>query len=275
MLRFRDHLRANAPTGSCTCGRSASWRRRRGSSSRTTPTQEPRWSKRSCDARREPARERDQPLPPPARRQPGRVVPVGEEALARARDEDRPMLLSIGYSACHWCHVMEHESFEDEGDGAADERALRQRQGRPRGAARPRRGLHGRGRRPDRARRLADDRVPHPGGRALLRRHVLPARAAPRAAELPPGAERGRATPTASGAREVDRSARPAGRRTSARRASCRRRASRSPSRCCARRVAGPARAVRPALGRLRPRAEVPARVGARVPAARAASARW
>jgi uncharacterized protein YyaL (SSP411 family) len=40
--------------------------------------------------------------------------PWGEEALARARDEDKPILLSIGYSACHWCHVMEHESFEDE-----------------------------------------------------------------------------------------------------------------------------------------------------------------
>ncbi len=39
--------------------------------------------------------------------------PWGEEALARARSEDRPILLSIGYSACHWCHVMERESFED------------------------------------------------------------------------------------------------------------------------------------------------------------------
>jgi uncharacterized protein len=38
----------------------------------------------------------------------------GEEALARAREEDRPILLSIGYAACHWCHVMEHESFEDD-----------------------------------------------------------------------------------------------------------------------------------------------------------------
>ncbi|MBV9003821.1 MAG: thioredoxin domain-containing protein [Solirubrobacterales bacterium] len=37
----------------------------------------------------------------------------GEEALARARDEDRPLLVSVGYSACHWCHVMERESFED------------------------------------------------------------------------------------------------------------------------------------------------------------------
>ena len=40
--------------------------------------------------------------------------PWGEEALARARDEDRPILLSIGYSSCHWCHVMERESFENE-----------------------------------------------------------------------------------------------------------------------------------------------------------------
>jgi hypothetical protein len=37
----------------------------------------------------------------------------GDEALARARTEDKPILLSVGYSACHWCHVMAHESFED------------------------------------------------------------------------------------------------------------------------------------------------------------------
>jgi uncharacterized protein YyaL (SSP411 family) len=40
--------------------------------------------------------------------------PWGDEAFARARDEDKPVLLSVGYAACHWCHVMEHESFEDE-----------------------------------------------------------------------------------------------------------------------------------------------------------------
>jgi uncharacterized protein YyaL (SSP411 family) len=40
--------------------------------------------------------------------------PWGEEALARARSEGKLILLSIGYSACHWCHVMERESFEDE-----------------------------------------------------------------------------------------------------------------------------------------------------------------
>jgi uncharacterized protein len=44
--------------------------------------------------------------------------PWGEEALTRAREEDRPILLSVGYAACHWCHVMAHESFED-GDTAA------------------------------------------------------------------------------------------------------------------------------------------------------------
>ena len=42
----------------------------------------------------------------------------GEEALERARGEDKPILLSIGYAACHWCHVMEHESFEDEATAA-------------------------------------------------------------------------------------------------------------------------------------------------------------
>jgi len=40
-------------------------------------------------------------------------LPWGPEALARAGSEDRPLLVSIGYSACHWCHVMERESFED------------------------------------------------------------------------------------------------------------------------------------------------------------------
>ncbi len=40
--------------------------------------------------------------------------PWGEAALKRAREENKPILLSIGYSACHWCHVMAHESFEDE-----------------------------------------------------------------------------------------------------------------------------------------------------------------
>lgn len=44
--------------------------------------------------------------------------PWGDEAFAKAKAEDKPVLVSIGYSACHWCHVMEHESFEDEATAA-------------------------------------------------------------------------------------------------------------------------------------------------------------
>jgi hypothetical protein len=44
--------------------------------------------------------------------------PWGEEALRKAKEEDKPILVSIGYAACHWCHVMERESFEDEATAA-------------------------------------------------------------------------------------------------------------------------------------------------------------
>ncbi|MEE8469123.1 MAG: thioredoxin domain-containing protein, partial [Planctomycetota bacterium] len=47
-------------------------------------------------------------------RNPVNWFPWGEEAFAQAKKEDKPVFLSIGYSTCHWCHVMEHESFEDE-----------------------------------------------------------------------------------------------------------------------------------------------------------------
>ena len=40
--------------------------------------------------------------------------PWGDEAFDKAKAENKPLLVSIGYSACHWCHVMEHESFENE-----------------------------------------------------------------------------------------------------------------------------------------------------------------
>ena len=101
--------------------------------------------------------------------------PWGPEALERARSENRPIFLSIGYSACHWCHVMERESFENPDIAARDERALRQHQGRPRGAARPRPDLHERRPGDDRPRRLADVGLPHARARALLRRHLFPA----------------------------------------------------------------------------------------------------
>jgi uncharacterized protein YyaL (SSP411 family) len=44
--------------------------------------------------------------------------PWGPEALSRAAEENKPIFLSIGHSACHWCHVMERESFENEGTAA-------------------------------------------------------------------------------------------------------------------------------------------------------------
>src|SRR5690606_18479618 len=44
--------------------------------------------------------------------------PWGEEAFEKARAEDKPILLSVGYSSCHWCHVMAHESFENEDTAA-------------------------------------------------------------------------------------------------------------------------------------------------------------
>src|SRR4051794_12323221 len=44
--------------------------------------------------------------------------PWGEEALNAAKNEDKPILLSVGYAACHWCHVMAHESFENEATAA-------------------------------------------------------------------------------------------------------------------------------------------------------------
>ena len=65
------------------------------------------------------------------------------EAFAEARRRDVPVLLSVGYAACHWCHVMAHESFEDEGVAEALNRDFVVGQGRPRGAARHRRRLHG------------------------------------------------------------------------------------------------------------------------------------
>ena len=71
--------------------------------------------------------------------QPGGLVPVGAGGARNGRRNcDRPIFLSVGYSACHWCHVMEHESFEDDGDRGRDERPLRLHQGGPRGAAGPR-----------------------------------------------------------------------------------------------------------------------------------------
>ena len=58
---------------------------------------------------------------------PSTGCPWGPDALARAKLLDRPIFLSIGYAACHWCHVMERESFEDEATAAALNARLRAR----------------------------------------------------------------------------------------------------------------------------------------------------
>ena len=101
--------------------------------------------------------------------------PWGDEAFAAAR-ERRPAdpavgrLLGLPLVPRHGARVVRGRR-----DRGADERAVRQRQGRPRGAARRRRDLHGGRPGHDRPRRLADDRVPHARRPPVLRRHLLPA----------------------------------------------------------------------------------------------------
>ena len=197
----------------------------------------------SSNVGHEPARRRDQPVPAPARRNPVDWYPWGEEALGRARAEDRPILLSIGYSACHWCHVMAHESFEDPETAALMNRLFVNikvdREERPDLDAVYMNAVvqH------DRPRRLADDGVPDARTAAVLRRHLLPARAPPRHAVVPPGAGGGRPRPGASGAARSQRAAaaladalqRGGGRRAVGRAARPSERADRRRCRCCAR----------------------------------------
>ena len=66
-----------------------------------------------------------------------------EEAFAEAARRDVPVLLSVGYAACHWCHVMAHESFEDAATAEQVNAEFVADQGRPRGTSGHRRRLHG------------------------------------------------------------------------------------------------------------------------------------
>ena len=106
----------------------------------------------------------------------------GPEALAEAKRTGKPILLSVGYAACHWCHVMAHESFED--DATADVmnelfvNIKVDREERPG----HRRHLHERAASPGRAGRLAADHVPRQRRQAVLGRHLLPQGAALRQA---------------------------------------------------------------------------------------------
>ena len=130
--------------------------------------------------------------------------PWGEEAFEKARREDKPVFLSVGYSACHWCHVMEHESFEDEATAALLNRefvAVKvDREERPDVDAIYMAAVAG----PDRAGRLADERVPDAGGRAVLRRHLLPRPAALRHALVHAGADASSRWPGRTRRDEVD-----------------------------------------------------------------------
>ena len=210
------------------------------------------------------ARAGDLALPARAREQPGRLAALGAGRRSSARAAlDRPLLVSIGYAACHWCHVMERESFEDPADRGADERALRPRQGRPRGAPRRRRRLHGGGPGDHRPGRLAVERLPDPRSAALLRRHLLAARSAATGCRASARSSRRSPGSGASAARrpsELPRTLSAAPRRRRRARAlggAARRGPARARTRL--------ARAVlRPAQRRLRRRAEVPAPLRAR-----------
>ena len=113
--------------------------------------------------------------------------PWGDEAFARARRENKPIFLSIGYSTCHWCHVMEHESFEHPGIAALlNEHFVSikvDREERPdvdRVYMAVRAG-------DDRRRRLADERLADAGPEAVLRGHLLSAGVAVGEAGIPGG----------------------------------------------------------------------------------------
>ena len=133
--------------------------------------------------------------------------PWGPEALA-AGARDGPPDLPVD-RLCRVPLVPRHGArvVRGRGDGRRPERRLRRDQGRSRGAARPRRDLHGCRPGDDRAGRLADERVPHARRPAVLRRHLLPGSAAPRHAVVPRSCSRGSARSGASDRAEVEASA--------------------------------------------------------------------
>ena len=141
--------------------------------------------------------------------------PWGEEALERARREDKPILLSVGYSACHWCHVMAHESFEDPATAAVMNHLFVNikvdREERPG----PRQDLSARTAAAHAARgRLAADHVPDARrSAAVFRRHVFPARAALRHAGLQGAAASAWPSITAAHGAEIRQQKAPARRR--------------------------------------------------------------
>ena len=123
----------------------------------------------------------------------------GRTRSPRPASANVPVLLSVGYAACHWCHVMAHESFEDDATAAyMNEHFVSikvDREERPDVDA----DLHAGDPGDDRPGRLADDLRARPRRCAVLRRHLLPRPAAARAAGVPPGAGGAQRRPGPSG----------------------------------------------------------------------------
>src|SRR3954470_9495639 len=146
----------------------------------------------ACGRRAERPRRRDLAVPAPAPGEPRRLAALGRRGAAPGA---RPRPPAARLDRLQRVPLVPRDGarvLRGSRDRRADERALRVRQGRPRGAARRRRDLHGGRAGDDRPGRLAAQRLLHARPGPVLRRHVLPARAAPRAAELAPGARRRR-----------------------------------------------------------------------------------
>ncbi len=111
-----------------------------------------------------------------ARHQPVKWHPWGDAAFARAQAEDKPILLDIGAVWCHWCHVMDRESYENPEIAAHHQRAFCGRESRPRRAARRRCALPGRRLGHQRTGRLAADGLSHSRWASLFWRYLYSAR---------------------------------------------------------------------------------------------------
>ena len=132
--------------------------------------------------------------------------PWGEEAFAKARAEDKPIFLSIGYSTCHWCHVMERESFENAAHRRAAQPRLRPHQGGSRRAPRRRPHLHDVRAGRHRQRRMAHVRLAHAGPAARFSAAPI---FRPRTASASPASLRFSARSPRPGARAATRSRNP------------------------------------------------------------------
>ncbi len=112
----------------------------------------------------------------------------GPEAFAAAQRENKPMLLDIGAVWCHWCHVMDRESYDDPGNRRDRQRALHRDEGRPRRASRHRQPLPGRRASRQRTGWLAAHRLSHTRRQAVLWRHIFPSQRRIRTSQLSPRA---------------------------------------------------------------------------------------